>query len=98
MKREQLSKFVGAKIHDFRKEMGIRQGELGKLLDLSRVSVLNLESGRHRLTIDHLFFLCGLFKKSPNDFFPPIDAVKIRFEEKDVRVTKKVRQIKVIKN
>lgn len=97
MKREQLSKFVGAKIHDFRKEMGLRQGELGALLDVSRVSILNLESGRHRLTIDHLFFLCGLFKKKPDDFFPPIDAVSIRVDLKDVRVTKKVRQIKVIK-
>lgn len=97
MEREQLSKYVGTKIHDFRKEQGLRQGELGQLLGLTRVSIMNIESGRHRLSIDHLFFLCGLFKRKPNDFFPAVDAVKIRFEEREIRVKKKVREIKIVK-
>lgn len=97
MKRDKLSKYVGAKVHDLRKEAGLRQEELGKLLGVSRVSILNMESGKHRLSIDHLFFLCGLFKCNPNDFFPPIDAVNIKFEEKEIRVKKKVRQIKIVK-
>lgn len=97
MKRDQLSQYIGAKIQEFRKEAALRQEELGSLLGVSRVSILNMESGRHRLSIDHLFFLCGLFKRKPNDFFPPIDAVNIKFEEKVIRVKKKVRQIKIVK-
>lgn len=97
MDRNTITKFIGAKIKDYREAAKISQEELGSLLELSRVSILNMENGRHRPSVDNLFLLCGIFKCQITDLFPPIKAVKVVFEEKEIKVKKKVRTIKIIK-
>ena len=97
MNRESIAKYIGIKIKEYRESKGIKQEELGVLLDLSRVSVLNMENGRHRVSVDNLFFLCGIFKCQVSDLFPPIDSVNFIFQEKEIMVKKKVRKIKIVK-
>lgn len=98
MDKNSIAKYIGQKIQEHRKANDITQEELGVLLNLSRVSILNMESGRHRPSVDQLFFLCGIFKCQITDLFPPIKAVEFTFEEKNVKVIKKVRKIKIVKS
>lgn len=97
MKKGKIAKYIGQKIREHREKAEINQEQLGFLLCLSRVSILNMENGRHRPSVDNLFFLCGIFKCQITDLFPPIKAVNILVEEKEVRVKKKVKVIKIIK-
>lgn len=98
MNRDSIAKYIGTKIREYREATGIKQEELGILLQLSRVSIMNMENGRHRPSVDNLFLLCGIFKCQITDLFPPIKAVEIAFEEKNVKVIKKVRKIKIVKS
>lgn len=95
--KHSIAKYIGLKIKEHREVNGITQEELGVLLNLSRISILNMESGRHRASVDNLFYICGIFKCQITDLFPPIKAVQFAFEEKNVKVIKKVRKIKIIK-
>lgn len=97
MDKSKIAAYIGAKIKERRELADIKQGELGELLGLSRVSVLNMESGRHRVSVDNLFLLCGIFKCQLNDLFPPIKTVDIVFVTKKVKVEKRIRRIKIIK-
>ena len=97
MNRDSIAKYIGTKIREHREANGIKQEELGILLQLSRVSILNMENGRHRPSVDNLFLLCGIFKCQITDLFPPIKAVNFTFEEKNIKVIKKVRKIKILK-
>lgn len=96
MKRESIAKYIGLKIKEYRESKKIKQEELGELLGLSRVSILNMEAGKHRASVDTIFYLCGIFKCQVADLFPPIKAVKIVFEEKEIKIKKKIRKIKVV--
>lgn len=96
MKRESISKYIRQKIKEHREARKIKQEELGELLGLSRVSILNMEAGKHRPSVDTIFYLCGILKCQIADLFPPIKAVKIIFEEKEIKIKKKIRRIKVV--
>lgn len=96
MKRESIAKHIGQKIKEQRETNKFSQEELGGLLNLSRVSIMNMENGRHRVSIDNLFMLCGIFKCKITDLFPPIRVINIIIEEKEIRVKKKVRKIKIV--
>lgn len=96
MKRESIAKYIGLKIKEYRESKKIKQEELGELLGLSRISILNMEAGKHRASVDTIFYLCGIFKCKVGDLFPPIKTVKIVFEEKEIKIKKKIRKIKVV--
>lgn len=59
-----LNQYVGYKIKSLRKENGMDQKELSKHLGVTRVSVSNIECGRHTITISNLRIICKLFDAS----------------------------------
>jgi DNA-binding XRE family transcriptional regulator len=83
-----FTKHVGENIKKHRKQCGYSQTELGQLLNLSRVSVLNIEQGRHSPPIKTIFILCGIFKCSFYDILPKPKNINKKVKTKTI-VTKK---------
>lgn len=50
-----IYKEVGAKLRSLRKTKGMTQGEIGRILGISRVSVTNIEKGKHKVQL-HLLY------------------------------------------
>jgi DNA-binding XRE family transcriptional regulator len=97
MTESHLKRYIGVRLKELREHAGLKQEDVGKIIGLSRVSILNMESGRHSPTPFKLLSFCRLFDCTLNDIFPPVEAIKYKIEEKTVMVKKKVKQIKVIK-
>lgn len=97
MTEKQLKIFIGSRLKELREHAGLKQEDVGKVINLSRVSILNMEQGRHSPTPFKLLSLCRLFNCKLNDIFPPVEAIKYIIEEKTVTVKKKVKQFKIIK-
>jgi len=62
-----------------RKELGLSQDNVAQYLGLTRISIINIENGRHGLKYDSVYKLCCLLNIQPNDLFPKIKPVKIKF-------------------
>ena len=92
-----INKYIGTQIKLRREELGLKQEDIGNHLNLSRVSILNMENGRHGVNNENMFLLCGLFKCTPNDLFPPIKEIKYEIAEKTKLIKKKVKYIKIFK-
>lgn len=65
-----VDEFVGSKIRDLRQAKGMEQEEFGKLLDLGRSSVSNIELGRQKLILKHLERVCEVLKCKSSDILP----------------------------
>lgn len=68
MKIEQIYKKLGKLIAERRTELLMSHAELAKKIRLSRSSVVNIEAGRQRISLHHLFaaekalgYPCGYF-------------------------------------
>jgi len=48
----------------------LSQDELGRLVGLSRTSIVNIEKGRHHLVIHHLLAFARALKVSPDALLP----------------------------
>lgn len=59
MKEKEIKLFIGNVIKNKRIECGIRQEDVAQALKLTRVSVLNIEAGRHAPTLESIFILCA---------------------------------------
>ncbi|MBP1991188.1 helix-turn-helix domain-containing protein [Paenibacillus eucommiae] len=46
---------IGNKIRALRKAQGLTQGDIGKIIGLSRASVTNIEKGRHKVQLHVLY-------------------------------------------
>src|SRR5687767_13854964 len=97
MTHEELKKYIGLQIKRKREQSGLRQEDVGKVLRLTRISIMNIEQGRHSGTIHTILLFCQLFKCTPNDLFPPVKPFKYTIEEKMVNVKRKKKFIKVLK-
>jgi len=97
MTPEELKKYVGFQIKHKRVQSGLRQEDVGKVLRLTRTSIMNIERGRHSGTIHTILLFCQLFKCTPNDLFPPVKPFKYEIEEKTVMVKRKKKVIKILK-
>jgi len=97
MTSKEINKYVGIKVHQLREKLGVPQESIATILDVSRMSVVNIESGRHGLTLRNLLLLCSIFKCSPNDILPPAVKIKFSVEEKTVVIKRKKKFIKIIK-
>lgn len=71
MDSKQLSKFVGEKIHYYRKKMGMTQKELGEKIGMKHNTVSDYERGKISPEQDVLFALSGVFNIRVDDLFPP---------------------------
>jgi transcriptional regulator with XRE-family HTH domain len=69
---------MGAKVLALRKKNGLRQEDVGAVLGLNRVSIVNIESGRQQLTLEGMLKMCALFKCTPAQLLPPIPKLNIK--------------------
>ncbi len=64
---------VGANIRQFRKEAGLTQDDLAYLLNVSRVSINNIELGKQRLPVHLISAIGNLFKVYIHEIIPFYD-------------------------
>jgi putative transcriptional regulator len=93
---KELNAYMGKRVYELRKAVGINQDNVADVLNISRTSVVNIEAGRHGMSADNIVMICRLFNCTPNDLFPPIEAIKYTVEEIPVIIRKK-NVIKIIK-
>lgn len=67
---EKLKHEVGEKLKAARKEKGLSQEELAKMLGLSKVGYGALERGKNLIGLQYLVMLTFLLKKPITDFLP----------------------------
>jgi|GEM_PF-2225480 putative transcriptional regulator len=83
-----LPKYFGAKVKENRIRMGLTQIHLAQITGLTRVSIINMESGRHSPTLNGLMILCSCFGCQPNDLLPRVKKKQLQVKEKRVRIVK----------
>jgi transcriptional regulator with XRE-family HTH domain len=62
---------IGHKIAVSRNQLGITQDQLAKSSGLSRTSIVLIEQGRQRITIDRLYQVANALSKEVQIFLPP---------------------------
>jgi len=84
---------LGEKVKLLRNRRGLKQDDLGEVLDLSRSQISNLESGRRNLSLKQLEKLCEFFKVDMSYFVMTettdscvdlIEKAKVLFDSKDL--------------
>ena len=90
MDKYEIRAFIADKIFQLRKAKNLRQEDLAAALNVTRVSVINIEAGRQRLITDYIPIICGMLECTPNDLFPPIEKIDYAYEEEEIEVVKKV--------
>lgn len=69
-RQRNLSRLIGRKIKEIRKERNMSQFEVAEALGISRVSVTNMEAGRSAFGIERLMEFSELFEVSVDDLIP----------------------------
>ena len=90
---------VGTNIRKLRKKHKLSQEDLASVLNLSRVSVLNIEVGRHAITIESLVVLAKYFGANYNSILPDakkfvLDTSQIKRRVVKIQKLKKQQKIK----
>ena len=69
---QEIYRGVGERVAAARKQRGWTQRELSEATGgrLSRSAIANIESGRQRVAVHHLFELAEAFKETPAEFLP----------------------------
>lgn len=82
LEKEELLKFVGNKIKDFRKKKKLSQTDLANLIGVTNSSVSEYERGHVNIDADMLFKIADVLNVKVDDFFPdrkmessPIDLI-----------------------
>jgi transcriptional regulator with XRE-family HTH domain len=102
---ESINKITGARFKKCRLYAGISQVDASIILDLTRSTIANIESGKSGLTIENIMKASKAFKVSPIDFLPTISevdvniypiekAMSIRDQRKIEHLTEKLNQLK----
>jgi len=63
--QENLNKFkksFGQNVRKYRRKAGFKQAQLGEIVDLSRTSIVNIETGRQAPTIERVFKLANALR------------------------------------
>ena len=71
-----LSMYIGEKVKYFRESIGWSQTELAEQIEMTRVSIANIESGRQNAPLLRLYDIAIVFGCELSDLLPPIDYVK----------------------
>lgn len=82
---QQLYEFVASKIRDFRKERKLSQDQFSKHVELSRVSIANIEIGNQKPTLDLIWRISSIFAVNIGYFFPSeLDLLKSQGKEQTI--------------
>lgn len=74
------------KLASLRRYHDISQEKMGNLLDISRESYANKESGKTQFKVSEMFIISHYFDKKPEDIFLPPDFIKhevMKFRNKE---------------
>ena len=77
MEIEQINKYVGYKIKDYRKSFGLSQEELAKKIGVGKTTISNYEVGIRSPKKPQMIKLSEVFGITIDDFFPKTDSIKI---------------------
>ena len=61
---------LGKLVQRKRKELEFTQSELATKLGMSRASLANIETGRQKVLVHHLYKFAEVLKLKPSDFLP----------------------------
>lgn len=76
MEIEQINKYVGSKIKDYRKSFGLSQEELAKKIGVGKTTISNYEVGIRSPKKPQMIKLSEVFDITIDDFFPQSDSMK----------------------
>lgn len=76
MDKEEIAKFIGNKIKEYRKQNNWTQTELGKKIGIGKNAIGNYERGFRSPKKDTMYALANAFDISIDDLFPPIESAK----------------------
>lgn len=82
-----IKEFAGTKIREKRIALNISQQDLADFLQLTRVSIMNIEKGRHFPSVTVLYAICCALNMQPNEIFPPVKPLKISTKKVTQTVT-----------
>lgn len=69
--KRKFYKYIGERIHDARVKMNYNQKGLADSVELTRVSIVNIEKGRQHPSIHLLWRIAKILKVSIHDLLPP---------------------------
>lgn len=55
-----------------RKKADLNQEEVASVLGVSRITIVNIETGRSNTTVEKILMLCALYKCTPNELLPDV--------------------------
>lgn len=70
-----INSLIGLKFRNLRYKFKLTQQQVTDGIGIDRVSVVNIESGRHGLSTLKLIVACVFFRCMPNDLIPNIDEL-----------------------
>jgi transcriptional regulator with XRE-family HTH domain len=76
---------IGSIIKELREKQGVSQEALANYLGLTRMSIINLEKGRHRPSIHQIFLIADLLKVNIHELLP-ISKIGLSNEIKKIKV------------
>ena len=85
-----LMKIIGTNVKMLRTKAKISQDDFADMVDLNRVSISNIESGRQGTTCLFLLKSCKIFKCNIADLVPTDYDVRIGNVKSDARIDKKI--------
>ena len=62
--------YIAQRLKQIRKKRGLNQTQLSKKIGLSRTSIVNMESGNQKISIDNLYMLCKILDVKSSEFLP----------------------------
>lgn len=74
---DEIYLFVAKRIKSARKNARLTQAQLGVLLSLSRPSIFNIENGRQRVLLHHLFAIAKATNVEMSYFFPATEGEEL---------------------
>jgi transcriptional regulator with XRE-family HTH domain len=84
---------LGALIKSRRKQLSLTQEELARRLGISRASLANVEIGRQRMLVHHLYGFAAALDLRPTDLLPLMDTTEPSLTElalpDDLKTTQK---------
>lgn len=70
-----LDKLVGAKIAKLRSDAGITQTAFASSIGISRAHFVNLEKGKHAVTLDNLYKIAYALEVEVSELLPGVDKI-----------------------
>lgn len=73
-----LYRKLGDEIAEHRRDAEMTQDELGQRVRLSRTSIVNIEKGRQRVALHHLYAIADALEVDLREILPPTDDPELQ--------------------